>query len=144
MIAVGEKAPEFDAPTTSGTRLSLSSLRGRPFVLYFFPKADTPGCTVESKGFRDEYPRYRAKNVEVVGVSVDPMDAQCAFQEKYSLPFPMIADESKEVAERFGVLGPSGRARRVSFFIDPKGSVVEVVDDGKAETHLERARARFL
>ncbi|MGI0132440.1 MAG: peroxiredoxin [Thermoplasmata archaeon] len=144
MIAVGETAPDFEAPTAHGEKLQLARLRGHPVILYFYPKADTPGCTVEAKGFRDEYERYRAKGVEVVGVSVDPVEDQCAFQEKYTLPFPLIADASKQVARRYGVLSDGGSARRVTFLLDASGSVVEVVDDRRAETHLERARARFL
>lgn len=144
MVEVGEKAPEFEATTARGDRLALASLKGRPLVLYFYPMADTPGCTTEAKGFRDEYPKYRAKQVEIVGVSVDPVGPQCAFQDKYALPFPLVADASKEVAKRYGVLGPGGKAARVSFLIDASGTVVEIVNDRNADTHLARARQRFL
>jgi len=144
MVAVGEVAPEFEAVNQDGSPFKLSSLRGSPVVLYFYPKADTPGCTAESKGFRDRYAEFRAKKVEVVGVSTDDCPAQKAFQEKYGLPFPLIADRTKEVASKYGVLGPRGAARRVSFFIDPHGTVVEIVDSSSPDPHLERARARFL
>jgi peroxiredoxin Q/BCP len=113
-------------------------------VLYFYPEADTPGCTVESKGFRDIYPQLKAKGVEVVGVSVDDVDKQCAFADKYGLPFPLVADATKKVATAYGALRPSGRARRVTFLIDPDGKIVEVVDVSDAVKHLERARARYL
>ena len=144
MIAVGQAAPDFEAPNQDGTTFRLSALRGSPVVLYFYPKADTPGCTIEAKGFRDVYPDYLARKVQIVGVSIDDCPAQKAFAEKYGLPFPLIADTSKKVAEAYGVLGPRGSARRVSFFIDPKGTVVEVVDTSSADTHLARAKARFL
>jgi thioredoxin-dependent peroxiredoxin len=144
MIAVGETAPDFTAPNQDGTPFRLSSLRGSPVVLYFYPKADTPGCTIESKGFRDVYGDYLARKVHVVGVSVDDCPAQKAFAEKYGLPFPLIADTSKDIAKAYGVLGPRGSARRVTFLVDARGEVVEVIDASAPDPHLERARARFL
>jgi peroxiredoxin Q/BCP len=144
MPSIGELAPEFDAPTAAGRPLKLSSLRGSSVVLYFYPEADTPGCTVESKGFRDIYPELKAKGVEVVGVSVDGVDAQCAFRDKYSLPFPLVADSTKTVATSYGVLRPSGKARRVTFLISPDGKIRDVVDVPEAVRHVERARAMFL
>ncbi len=144
MIAIGDSAPDFEAPDHDGTPVRFSSLRGSPTILYFYPKADTPGCTIEAKGFRDEDPEYRAKGVRVVGVSTDECPAQHAFRQKYGLPFPLIADSSKHVATIYGVLGPRGSARRVTFLIDAGGKVVDVVDDPSAEAHLDRARSRFL
>lgn len=113
-------------------------------MLYFYPEADTPGCTVESKGFRDVYADYLAHKVNVVGVSVDDCPKQKAFAQKYGLPFPLIADTSKNVGTAYGVLGPRGKSRRVSFLIDALGTVVEIIDASSAQTHLERASARFL
>jgi thioredoxin-dependent peroxiredoxin len=144
MIAIGSSAPEFEAPDQDGRPFRLSSLRGSPVVLYFYPKADTPGCTIESKGFQAHLPEFAAKGVRVVGVSVDDCPAQKAFAQKYGLAFPLIADSKKEVGEKFGVLGPRGSARRVTFLIDKAGTVVDVVDTSSPDTHLERARARFL
>jgi len=144
MIAAGETAPDFTAPNQDGTPFRLSSLRGSPVVLYFYPKADTPGCTIESKGFRDVHAEYAAKKVHIVGVSVDDCPAQKAFAQKYGLPFPLIADTSKSVAGAYGVLGPRGSARRVTFLLDAGGKVLEVVDSSSPDPHLERARARFL
>jgi len=143
MVAVGELAPDFEAPNQDGTSVKLSGMRGHPVVLYFYPKADTPGCTIEAKGFRDHMPEFAAKNVRVVGVSTDDCADQKKFAEKYGLNFTLIADDSKAVAGKYGVLGDSGHARRVSFLIDPHGKVVEVVD-GKPEHHVDRARAVFL
>ena len=143
MIAAGEMAPDFEAPDHDGKPFRLSSARGSPVVLYFYPKADTPGCTIEAKGFRDVYADYQAKGVRVVGVSTDDCPDQKAFREKYGLPFPLIADHEKVVATKYGVLGPHGVASRVSFLIDAKGKVVEVVT-GSPDTHLARARAVFL
>ena len=143
MVAVGEIAPDFEAPNQDGASFKLSSLRGAPVVLYFYPKADTPGCTIEAKGFQEHYQEFLAKEVHVIGVSTDDCPHQKAFATKYGLGFPLIADHSKAVAGKYGVLGPSGNARRVSFFLDGSGKVLEVVD-GSPDTHVARARARFL
>lgn len=144
MIAAGTPAPDFEAPDQDGRPFRLSSLRGSPVVLYFYPKADTPGCTTESKGFQSHLKEFAAKGVRIVGVSVDDCSAQKAFARKYGLEFPLIADAKKEVAGKFGVLGPNGSARRVSFQIDAQGTVVEVVDGSSPDPHVAKARARFL
>jgi thioredoxin-dependent peroxiredoxin len=144
MVAVGDSAPDFQAPNQDGSPFRLSSLKGSPVVLYFYPKADTPGCTIEAKGFREVYPEFQAKKVAVVGVSTDECPAQKAFMDKYGLPFPLIADYSKDVSTKYGVLGPHGNARRVTFLLDPAGKVVEVVDGQPPDAHVARARARFL
>jgi thioredoxin-dependent peroxiredoxin len=143
MPRIGEMAPDFDAPTSLGKSLKLSSLRGHPVVLYFYPQADTPGCTVESKGFRDIYDELQRRHVAVVGVSCDSVDEQCAFAEKYSLPFPLVADVSKAVATSFDVLRPSGRARRVTFFLAADGKIQEIVDSSDASSHVARAQALY-
>ena len=144
MIAKGEMAPDFDALDQDGTSFRFSALRGAPVVLYFYPKADTPGCTIEAKGFRDEYAEYQRHQVQIVGVSTDECDEQKAFRQKYGLPFPLIADKDQNVGKLYGVLGPSGHARRVSFLIDPHGKVLDVIDSSSADTHLAKARAAFL
>ncbi|MGP8073288.1 MAG: peroxiredoxin [Thermoplasmata archaeon] len=144
MVAVGEPAPKFHAPTQDGTPFSSDSLRGKRVVLYFYPKADTPGCTIEAKGFRDELPQYHAKGVEVVGVSIDDCPAQKAFATKYGLNFTLLADAKKEVGAAFGVLRGGGSARRVTFLIEKDGKVAEIVDSSSVDDHLSRARARFL
>jgi thioredoxin-dependent peroxiredoxin len=144
MVAVGEVAPDFEAPTNSGAALRLSGLRGQPVILYFYPQADTPGCTIESKAFRDLQPQFDAKRIRIVGISTDDVGAQEHFATKCGLPFPLVADHAKSITRDYGVLGPSGRARRVTFFLDPAGRVVEVVDDSKALVHVERAKARYL
>ena len=136
MPTVGELAPDFEAPTAAGRPLRLSSLRGSSVVLYFYPEADTPSCTRESKGLRDLYPELQSKGVEVVGVSVDDVAKQSAFCEKYGLPFPLVADATKKVATTYAVLRPSGRARRATFLIGPDGKIVEVVDVPEADRHV--------
>jgi peroxiredoxin Q/BCP len=144
MVAVGDRAPDFVAPDQDGNPFQLSSLQGSPVVLYFYPKADTPGCTIESKGFRDAHAEFAAQKVHIVGVSTDDCPAQKAFTKKYGLPFRLIADSSKQVATAYGVLGLRGAARRVTFLIDPTGKVVDVVDSSSPDPHLTAARERFL
>lgn len=144
MPAVGDAAPDFEAELQDGSRFRFSSLKGHPVVLYFYPKADTPGCTIEAKGFRDHHGEFAKKGVKVVGVSVDVCADQLAFAKKYGLPFSLVADKDKKVSTAYGVLGPRGSARRVTFLIGADGRVAEVVDTSSADTHVERARARFL
>ncbi len=144
MIAAGETAPDFEALDQDGAPFRFASVRGSPVVLYFYPKADTPGCTIEAKGFEQNLGEFTAKGVKVVGVSTDDCPAQKAFASKYGLHFPLVADAKKEVARRYGVLGLTGHARRVSFLIDPDGKVAEVVDASSADTHIAKARARWL
>jgi thioredoxin-dependent peroxiredoxin len=143
MIEAGAPAPDFDCDASTG-RIHLRALRGAPVVLYFYPEADTPGCTVESKRFRDLMPKFEAKGIRVLGISTDSVPKQQQFADHCGLPFPLIADVSKSVTGAYGVLGPSGRARRVSFFVDADGKVLEVVDTREALKHTEAAERRFL
>lgn len=143
MIAAGTEAPDFESNSSEGP-IHLSKLRGAPVVLYFYPQADTSGCTIESKRFRDLMPEFTAKGVRIVGISTDSVDAQKKFAAKCSLPFPLVDDLSKVVTRTYGVLGPSGKARRVSFLIDAHGKVVEVVDTGAPLAHPEAALRRFV
>jgi thioredoxin-dependent peroxiredoxin len=144
MVEAGQAAPDFVAPDQDGKPFTLSALRGSPVVLYFYPEADTTGCTIEAKGFQNFLAEFAAKKVRIVGVSTDDCPAQKAFADKYGLHFPLIADSKKEVATKYGVLKPSGRARRVTFLIDGNGTVAEVVDTSSADVHVARARALFL
>jgi thioredoxin-dependent peroxiredoxin len=138
MVAQGEMAPEFTGTIDDGSTLSLASLRGSKVFLYFYPKADTPGCTIESKGLNERLAALNSHGVRVVGVSTDTVDEQCAFKDKYGFGFPLVADHDRAIAKLYGVLGPSGSARRVSFLLDEKGHVSEVID-GKPDLHLAAA-----
>jgi peroxiredoxin Q/BCP len=144
MTAVGDPAPDFEAQLQDGHSFRFSSTRGHPTVLYFYPKADTPGCTIEAKGFRDHHAEFEKKGVKIIGVSVDPCADQLAFAKKYGLPFALVADVDRKVSTAYGVLGPRGTSRRVTFLVGADGRVAEVIDTSSAETHVERARARFL
>jgi thioredoxin-dependent peroxiredoxin len=141
MIAEGEPAPLFEGPTSQGTKFRLAEQRGHPVVLYFYPKADTPGCTTESKGFRDHFGDLGARDVRVVGVSVDSVDDERKFAEKYGFQFPLVADPDGSISERYGVRGKNGNARRVTFLIGADGRVTKVIDTSLPGAHVSGACA---
>jgi thioredoxin-dependent peroxiredoxin len=143
MIEVGALAPEFIGTTAEGAPFSLSSTRGRPLVLYFYPKASTAGCTREAREFTSVYDDLQREGVDVVGVSVDTVGAQKRFAENCGIPFPLIADSDKAIARMYGVLGILGVARRVTFLIDATGRVSEVVEGILPGQHVQAARSRF-
>ena len=141
-IAEGAKAPDFSLPTHDGTKLKLSSLRGRPVVLYFYPKDDTPGCTKEACGFRDAKPRLAKHEAVVLGVSPDSPESHAKFRKKYSLPFTLLADEGHKVAEKYGawreknMYGKKSMGiARSTFIIDAEGRVAKVFKAVKADGH---------
>ena len=142
MVSEGEPAPDFSATTDAGERVSLSDFRGKPVVLYFYPKDDTPGCTVQAQGIRDAYAEFERAGAVVLGVSPDSEAEHVKFREKYDLPFTLLADPEHEVAERYGVWGEKrymGRAYmgidRTTFVISPDGSVAKVMPKVKPDTH---------
>ncbi len=127
MLKVGAQAPGFFAPTVAGAPLSLADLRGRILVLYFFRKAFTRNCTVETKGFRDNYDDLRALGAEVVGISTDALATQCAFAESLGVRFPMIADRDRSISHAYDVffaLLPI--VHRVTYVVDPRGMIAGV------------------
>jgi thioredoxin-dependent peroxiredoxin len=142
MIAVGETAPEFRGTTGDGQRFDLATYRGRRLALYFYPKANTTGCTIETKGFAERYPDLQRAGIEVVGVSVDSVETQKGFAERCHAAFPLVADRDKEISRRYGVLGFLGYAKRVTFFIGPDGRVEDVVEGLRPGPHVARAIER--
>ncbi|HEV8050487.1 MAG TPA: redoxin domain-containing protein [Thermoplasmata archaeon] len=144
MLQPGDLAPDFEGISTRGSGFRLSSLRGGPVVLYFYPRAGSLGCTYESIGFAKEHPSLREKGVSVVGVSVDSIDDQRRFLETCALPFPLVADSDQAIARRFGVLGAFGHARRVTFLLDPSGRVMQVIDSIRPGVHVTAAKRAFL
>lgn len=124
---VGAPAPAVSLPNQAGQLVDLAALRGQWVVLYFYPKNNTPGCTEEARQFRDYYPKLQAKNIAVVGVSVDDVKSHQGFAEKLQLPFTLLADTDGAAARAFGVLkgfGPVKFAARETFLIDPAGVIV--------------------
>ena len=124
MLRVGDLAPNFTATTSQGQTVSLSALRGRRVVLFFFPKAFTTGCTIETRRFRDHYSEIAELGAEVIGVSVDKEQTQCDFANKEGVPFPMIGDASREINRRYDVLWPLlGVSQRVTYVIGRDGRI---------------------
>jgi peroxiredoxin Q/BCP len=138
----GDLAPDFTLPDQSGSPVTLSSLRGTNVVLYFYPKADTPGCTTQACAIRDRSADFTAANAVVLGVSPDAPKKIAKFDEKFSLGFPLLGDESHEVAEQYGVWVEKsmyGRTymgmERSTFVIDPDGKVTHVFRKVKPAAH---------
>ncbi len=124
---VGVAAPAVKLLNQAGNSFDLAALRGQWVALYFYPKDNTPGCTEEAKQFRDHFASLQAKNIAVVGVSVDDVESHRAFAEKLKIPFTLLADTDGAVAKQFGVLhgfGPVKFAGRETFLIDPEGTIV--------------------
>jgi thioredoxin-dependent peroxiredoxin len=143
MLGVGDPAPDFTAPSASGGMFQFSTLRGRPVVLFFFPRANSLGCTIETRAFADHFPEFRSAGLSVVGVSVDPISAQRVFATKCDVEFPLVSDSDKSIARAYGVLGFLGFARRVTFFVDPEGRIQEVVEAIGPNPHVQRALERI-
>jgi len=144
MAAEGQEAPEFTLADQDGNDVTLSELRGRPVVLYFYPRADTPGCTTQACGIRDHRSDYESAGATVLGVSPDTVEAQGKFADKYGLDFTLLADPDHEVADRYGVWGEKkmyGKTymgvQRATFVIDADGKVANVFPKVSPKTHDE-------
>lgn len=138
----GSKAPDFTLLTDSGEKLKLSSLAGKNVVLYFYPKADTPGCTKEACSFGELFPKFKGVDALILGVSPDPVKAIAKFKQKYSLPFTLLADEEHSVAEKYGVWVEKSMygktymgMERSTFIIGKDGKIAGIFRKVKPETH---------
>lgn len=128
MLDVGDSAPDFTGTDCQGQAFSLSAMRGRRLVLFFFPKAFTIACTEETRHFRDNHERIRSLGAELVGVSVDSVKTQCAFAEKEDIHFPLLGDEARTISKAYDVLWPVLNVdRRVTYIIDPQGRIETVI-----------------
>ena len=141
-LNVGDRAPEFSLPDTYGNLLTLSSLKGKRVVLYFYPRDNTPGCTKEACGFRDNYAQFQAKNTLILGVSTDTAKSHLKFVEKFELPFPLLCDVDAQVAtayESYGKKKMMGKEYlgvfRNTFVIDAEGKIEKIYLAVKAELH---------
>jgi len=144
-LKAGDKAPSFSGTDQDGKTHKLSDYAGKKLVVFFYPKASTPGCTAEACDLRDNFHRFQANNYELLGVSADSPKAQVKFKEKYELPFPLLADEDKSVINAFGVWGPKkfmGKEydgiHRTTFVIDEKGIIEEVIENVKTKEHASQ------
>ena len=142
-VEAGKKAPDFTASTDGGKKLKLSDLRGKPVVLYFYPKDDTPGCTTEACGFRDALPDFSKVKAQVIGVSKDSVARHDKFKQKYDLPFPLVSDEDGKICEKYGTWVEKslyGRKYmgidRATFLIDKTGTVARVWRKVKVSGHV--------
>ena len=138
----GDAAPDFSMPASGGRRVSLSELKGKPFLLYFYPKANTPGCTKQACGIQEALPRLGGAGLTVVGVSPDPMPPIERFAKKYGLEFPLASDADHRVAERYGVWVEKSMygkkymgMERSSFLVDAEGKVARVWRKVKPDAH---------
>lgn len=141
-LKAGDKVPSFTATTDKGETLSLEDFKGKKLIVFFYPKASTPGCTAEACNLRDHYSELQEKGYELLGVSADSVKRQSNFSNKYEFPFPLLADEDKEVINAFGVWGPKkfmGREydgiHRMTFIVDETGTVERVIEKVKTKDH---------
>lgn len=141
-LKAGDKAPNFSAQDEQGQTISLADYKGKKLVVFFYPKASTPGCTAEACNLNDNFERFQAKGYELLGVSADSAKRQANFKEKYGFQYPLLADEDKSVIEAFGVWGPKkfmGKEydgiHRTTFVIDENGIIEDVITKVKTKDH---------
>jgi peroxiredoxin Q/BCP len=147
-LKVGDKAPDFSSVDQDGNSISLSDYKGKKLVVFFYPKANTPTCTVEACNLGENYDELQKAGYEILGVSADSQKRQQNFRNKFSFPYPLLADVDKSVVEAFGVWGPKkfmGREfdgiHRLTFVIDENGVIEKVIDKVKAKIHSEQILA---
>ncbi|NRB58922.1 MAG: thioredoxin-dependent thiol peroxidase [Winogradskyella sp.] len=147
-LKVGDKAPEFNALDQDGNSISLSDYTGKKLVVFFYPKASTPGCTAEACNLNDNYERFQSQGYEILGVSADSAKRQTNFKNKYGFQYPLLADEDKVVIEAFGVWGPKkfmGKEydgiHRTTFVIDENGVLEDVITKVKTKDHTAQILA---
>lgn len=140
----GNKAPAVNGVDQNGEKISLNDFKGKKIILYFYPKDDTPTCTVQACNLRDNYAVLINKGFQVIGVSADPVKAHKKFEKKYTLPFPLIADEERKIIEKYGVWGEKkfmGRTYmgiiRTTFLIDEDGKIKKIITKPTSKNHTE-------
>jgi peroxiredoxin Q/BCP len=142
MLAEGDPAPDFTLESDSGEEVTLSSLRGRPVVLYFYPKDDTPGCTRQACGIRDAYAEFERAGAAVFGISADTQASHVRFKSKYSLPFTLLADPEHKLGEPYGVAQEGKNSyERSTFVIDAEGNVSRVLRRVNPDSHADEVLA---
>ncbi|MEL7625745.1 MAG: thioredoxin-dependent thiol peroxidase [Anaerolineaceae bacterium] len=144
MLKEGDFAPDFELPDQDEVMHKLSDYRGKKVVLYFYPKDDTPGCTKEACSFRDSFGEFRKQGMAVLGVSKDSVKSHAKFQEKYSLPFPLLSDTDTSVIKAFDAWGPKkfmGKEflgiLRTTFVIDETGRIIKIYENVKPQDHAQ-------
>jgi peroxiredoxin Q/BCP len=137
-VAVGKPAPDFTVTASDGTKLALSEMRGKPVVVYFYPKDETPGCTKEACAFRDAFDALKKQGVVLIGVSSDSDESHRAFAENHKLPFFLVSDGKGELAKKFGVDSTLGFMKRQSFVIGPDGNVKKIYRSVDVSVHAQQ------
>ncbi|PCH76808.1 MAG: thioredoxin-dependent thiol peroxidase [Flavobacteriaceae bacterium] len=144
-LKIGDKAPEFSGLDEQGNTICLATFKGKKLVVFFYPKASTPGCTTEACNLRDNYDMFLSKGYQIIGVSADTAKRQQNFKTKNELPYPLIADEDKTVINAFGVWGPKkfmGREyegiHRITFVIDENGLITDIITKVKTKFHADQ------
>ncbi len=144
-LNAGDKAPDFKAKDQNGNEVSLSALKGKKVVLYFYPKDDTPGCTAEACNLRDNFAALKAKGVVILGVSTDSEKSHKKFEDKYSLPFTLVSDGDKAIVNEYGLWGEKkfmGKAymgtMRATFLINEEGIIDHVISKVDTKNHTEQ------
>ncbi|WMI67220.1 thioredoxin-dependent thiol peroxidase [Mangrovimonas sp. YM274] len=147
-LKIGDKAPDFTAKDEQGNTVTLSDYKGKKLVLFFYPKASTPGCTAEACNLSENYERFKALGYDILGVSADSEKRQSNFKNKYDFPYPLLADEDKQVINAYGVWGPKkfmGREydgiHRTTFIIDENGIIEDVILKVKTKAHTDQILA---
>ena len=137
MLEKGRSAPNFSVKDHDGNNVSLADFKGKKVVLWFYPKADTPGCTIEGKGFRDDYEKFTQKNTAILGVSLDNESDNKAFAKKFDFPYPLLCDVNQEIALAYGAVKGSADeyASRITYVIGEDGNILEVISQVDTKTH---------
>jgi len=141
LAAEGSTAPPIDVTAHNGEHVSLAALRGKPVVVYFYPKDDTPGCTKEACEFRDAWDKIKASGAVILGVSTQDTTSHVAFADKYKLPFLLLPDPDATITKAYGVPLRNGLAKRVTFVIDPQGKIAKVFPDVNPSGHAAEIMA---
>ena len=151
MLEVGKKAPAFKLNNQDGKSISLSDLKGKKVVLYFYPKDDTPGCTKEAQSFRDEFPKFGSLNAVILGVSPDSTESHKKFIAKYKLPFDLLSDEDKKVVEKYEVWKEKNNygkkymgVERTTYIINENGFITKIFNHVKVEGHSAEIQAALV
>ena len=141
-LSEGQMAPDFKISDESGKEVSLRDLKGKNLVLYFYPKDDTPGCTIEACQFRDQFADFQKRNVQIFGISFDNSQSHQAFKQKFSLPFPLLVDAKGQLAQAFGVKGEK-YPDRDTILIDAQGKVLKILRGVKPQGHAQEILQYF-
>lgn len=146
MLKVGDAAPDFIAQSHDGATVSLANLRGKKVLLWFYPEADTPGCSLEGRGFRDHQEYFDDNGIQIVGVSFDPSDRNEAFARKFDFKFPLLSDVDRKIALAYGACSDAKaqHAERISFLIDEHAKIARVYDNVDPRDHPAKVLAEIL